>query len=162
MCLCILAFCVCIYAYVHTHIYVYMHVSLYTHRCVHTYISTCIEYWCVLWIYRDWKGYSWNADLKSPSQPQWQKMWQNPEAVKESLNTCCIQKTPTVYSAYSLFFFKERKWQKENSRDLAKFQDLLERRRLVGCEKSVEITGSLFRKCLCFVFLVMWQEKRLS
>lgn len=54
-------------------------------------------------------------------------------------------KTQTVYSAYSLFF-KERKLQKKNSRDLAKFQNLLERRRLVGHEKSVEITGSLFSK----------------
>lgn len=75
-----------------------------------------------------------------------------------NLWTCCIQKTPTVYSAYSLFF-KERKWQKKNSRDLAKFQNLLERRQFVGHEKSVEITGSLFSKCSCFVFLVMWQEK---
>lgn len=60
------------------------------------------------------------------------------------------------------FFFKERKWQKKNSRDLTKFQNLLARRRLVGCEKSVEITGSLFRKCLFFVFLVRWQEKNFS
>lgn len=155
-----------VYVYMHmcTHIYMYicMYLSLYTHRCVHTYIPTYIKYWCVLlniqWL--EWVR-NWNADLKSPSQLKWQKTWKNPEAVKESLKTCYIQKTPTVYSAYSLFF-KERKWQQKNSRDLAKFQNLLERRRLVGREKSVEITGSLFRKCLCFVFLVMWQEKNFS
>lgn len=67
-----------------------------------------------------------------------------------------------LYILLILFFFKERKWQKKNSRDLAEFQNLLERRQLVGHEKSVEITGSLFSKCSCFVFLVMWQEKNFA
>lgn len=57
--------------------------------------------------------------------------------------------TNCIFCLFS-FFLKERKWQKKNSRDLAKFQNLLERRRLVGREKSLEITGSLFRKCFCF------------
>lgn len=42
--------------------------------------------------------------FKEPLTAQMTEDMKNPEAVKEALNTCYIQKTPTVYSAYSLFF----------------------------------------------------------
>lgn len=116
----------------------------------------------VLRIYKGWNRYRVEMEIWRPPHSQNDRRHEkNPEAVRESLNTLHPKYTNFLFCLFSLFFFKERKWQKKNSRDLAKFQNLLERRQLVGHEKSVEITGSLFSKCSCFVFLVMWQEKNL-
>lgn len=112
----------------------------------------------VLWIYKGWNRYRVEMQIWRPPHSQNDRRHEKMQRLWGNLWTRYIQKTPTVYSAYSLFF-KERKWQKNNSSDLAKFQDLLERRQLVGDEKSVEITGLLFSKWSYFVFLVMWQEK---
>lgn len=112
----------------------------------------------VLGIYKGWNRYRVEIQIWRPPHSQNDRRHEKTWRLSGNLWTPCIQKTPTVYSAYSLFF-KERKLQKKNSRNLAKFQNLLERRRLVGHEKSVAITGSLFSKCSWFVFLVMWQEK---
>lgn len=142
-----------------THIYMYICMYLYMPIDVCIRISTYVKYWCVTNIQRLEQVQSWNGDLKTPSQPKWQKTWEKPRGC-EGIFEHVTSKIHQLFILLILFFFfKERKWQKKNSRDLAKFQNLLERRQLVGHEKSVEITGSLFSKCSCFVFLVMWQEK---
>lgn len=99
----------------------------------------------VLGIYKGWNRYRVEMQVWRTPHSQSDRRHEKSQRLWGNLWTHCMQKTQTVYSAYSLFF-KERKLQKKNSRDLAKFQSLLERRRLVGHEKSIEISGSLFSK----------------
>lgn len=138
MCVCILALlymyiCICVHTYIYACISLYILIDVCIRIYLHTLnIGVCYEYAVA------GMGTQLKCRFKGPFTARITEDMKNPEAVKESLNTCYIQKTPTVYSAYSLFSLK-----KENGR--RKTPEISQSSRIYWKEDDLLVVRNLLR-----------------